>query len=186
MGEIIKDKKYGAPFSSKKEMIASLWAEGSHDIWKLAKTTATRPSYVAAVLQNAGLLKGYFDLYTSSTQDMNVYSQLFRGIMGFKNEATAMRSMKWIHRMYCEFGEMGDRAGQHHALVTALTMYDRARWSNKRREADIFRRWLMSRLNENEEFLPVRSVSAPPTRTKVSKVGKKTISGPNDPNIVQN
>jgi hypothetical protein len=30
----------------------------------------------------------------------------------------------------------------------ALTMFDRARWTNKLREADVFRRWVMDRLGE--------------------------------------
>ena len=30
----------------------------------------------------------------------------------------------------------------------ALTMFDRARWTNKQREADVFRRWLRERLDE--------------------------------------
>lgn len=41
-----------------------------------------------------------------------------------------------------------DRAGQHHALVMALTMFDRARWTGKTVEADIFRQWLQEQLNE--------------------------------------
>ena len=30
----------------------------------------------------------------------------------------------------------------------ALTMFDRARWTGKGREAEIFRQWLLARLNE--------------------------------------
>jgi len=30
----------------------------------------------------------------------------------------------------------------------ALTMFDRARWTNKLREADVFRHWLMDRLGD--------------------------------------
>ena len=32
----------------------------------------------------------------------------------------------------------------------ALTMFDRARWTGKGREAEIFRHWLMARLNDAE------------------------------------
>ena len=32
----------------------------------------------------------------------------------------------------------------------ALVMFDRARWTGKGREADIFRNWLLARLNEAE------------------------------------
>ncbi|HEY9232374.1 MAG TPA: hypothetical protein VIS78_09510, partial [Blastocatellia bacterium] len=55
-----------------------------------------------------------------------------------------------IDRLYHQFGLARDRAGQHHALVMALTMFDRARWTNKAREAGIFRDWLQARLNEAE------------------------------------
>jgi hypothetical protein len=161
MKNMLEENKNQVEKITKKDRIQELWTAGEHDVWKIAKLSETKPSYAATVLQNAGLLKGYFDLYTTTSQEMNVYSQLFRGIMGFKDEATALRSMKWLHRIYCEFRESGDRAGQHHALATALTMYDRARWSNKRKEANIFRRWLISRLNENENFLPPR----PPIKT---------------------
>jgi hypothetical protein len=32
----------------------------------------------------------------------------------------------------------------------ALVMFDRARWTGKGREADIFRQWLLARLNETD------------------------------------
>jgi hypothetical protein len=133
---------------SKKEHIVKLWQDGQHDVWKISRASETRPSYVAHVLQEAGVLQGYFDLYTTSANEMNVYSQLFRGILGFKDLANATRSMKWIHRVFCEFREMGDRAGQHHAMQMALTMFNRARYSGKHPEADVFRRWLRTRLYE--------------------------------------
>ena len=41
--------------------------------------------------------------------------------------------------------------GRHHALLMALTMFDRARWTGKEREADIFREWLIERLQEAGE-----------------------------------
>ena len=53
-----------------------------------------------------------------------------------------------IDRLYGQFEFAGDRAGQHHALVMALIMFDRARWTSKGSEARIFRRWLMLRLEE--------------------------------------
>jgi len=55
-----------------------------------------------------------------------------------------------IDQLYRQFEFAQDRAGQHHALSMALTMFDRARWTGKGREADIFRHWLLARLNEAE------------------------------------
>jgi hypothetical protein len=110
--------------------------------------TGSRSSYVASVLQDAGLMTGYFDLYTTSSHPMNVYSKFFAGRLGFKDEATAKESLEVIDRLYHQFDLARDRAGQHHALLMALTMFDRARWTGKGEEAEIFRQWLIARLNE--------------------------------------
>ena len=56
--------------------------------------------------------------------------------------------MALIDHYYKQFAFAEDRAGQHHALMMALTMFDRARWTNKPAEADVFRRWLVERLEE--------------------------------------
>jgi hypothetical protein len=64
---------------------------------------------------------------------------------------TALASVGLIDHYYRQFAFAQDRAGQHHALMMALTMFDRARWTGKTREADIFRRWLIERLDEAEE-----------------------------------
>jgi hypothetical protein len=111
--------------------------------------TKSRPSDVAAVLQEAELLSGYFDLYTTSAHPMNVYSKFFAKRLGYKDEEAARRSVELIDNYYRQFELAGDRAGQHHALLMALTMFDRARWTNKEREAGIFRRWLVDRLSES-------------------------------------
>jgi len=77
-----------------------------------------------------------------------VYSKFFAGQLGFKNEEAARRSVELIDRLYRQFELAADRAGQHHALLMALTMFDRARWTNKGTEAEVFRRWLIDRLQE--------------------------------------
>ena len=133
---------------SKKDQIRSLFMSGMGDVADLALITGSRPSYVSGVLQAEGLHHGYFDLYTSTNQPMNVYSKFFAGQLGFKDEETARRSVDVIDRLHRQFELAGDRAGQHHALLMALTMFDRARWTNKLREADVFRRWLMERLGD--------------------------------------
>jgi hypothetical protein len=133
---------------SKKDQIISLYTSGIGEVEDLAMITGARPSYVANVLQESGLMTGYFDLYTTSAHPMNVYSKFFARRLGFKDEETARASVAVIDRLYGQFELAGDRAGQHHALVMALTMFDRARWTNKPGEADIFRQWLLARLNE--------------------------------------
>jgi hypothetical protein len=133
---------------SKKDQILTLYAGGINEVEDLAIITNTRPSHVASVLQEAKLLPGYFDLYTTTAKPMNIYSKFFAKKLGFKDEETARASVELIDRYYRQFGLGGDRAGQHHALLMALTMFDRARWTGKGAEADIFRQWLMARLKE--------------------------------------
>lgn len=141
---------------TKKDQIISLYLTGMGEIEDIALITGARPSYVGSVLQEAGLLAGYFDLYTSSAHPMNVYSKFFAGKLGFKDEEAAQQSIELIDRLHRQFELAGDRAGQHHALVMALTMFDRARWTGKGREAEIFRAWLAERIEEatlpTEEF----------------------------------
>jgi len=133
--------------TSKKDQILSLFQEaGVHSIEELALLTDSRPSYIASVLREAGVLGGYFDLYTSSERPMNVYSRFFAKKLGFKDIATAERSVRYINTLYRQFERIGDRAGQHHALLMALTMRNRAAWSNKLAEAAVFARWLMPKL----------------------------------------
>ena len=57
---------------------------------------------------------------------MNVYSKFFAGGLGFKDVDTAEKSVELIDRLHRQFELAGDRAGQHHALLMALTMFDRA------------------------------------------------------------
>jgi hypothetical protein len=131
---------------TKKDQILALYASGITAVEELALITDARPSYVASVLQDSGHLPGYFDLYTRTGQPMNVYSKYFAGRLGFRDEETARASVALIDRYYRQFAQASDRAGQHHALLMALTMFDRARWTGKLAEADIFRRWLQAHL----------------------------------------
>lgn len=141
-----KQKRAARP--SRKDQIISLFISGMGEIEDIAMITGARPSYVGSVLQEAGLSSGYFDLYTSTSRPQNVYSKFFAGKLGFKDEETARESIELIDRMHRQFELAGDRAGQHHALSMALTMFDRARWTGKGREAEIFRDWLAARLAE--------------------------------------
>src|ERR687883_1778285 len=133
---------------SKKDQILALYASGMGQVEDIAMITGARPSYVGSVLQESGQRPGYFDLYTSTAHPMNVYSKFFANKLGFKDEATAQASVELIDRLYSQFEFAGDRAGQHHALMMALTMFDRARWTGKGKEAEVFLHLLMARLNE--------------------------------------
>lgn len=133
---------------TKKDQIVSLFLSGMGEIEDISMITGSRPSYVGSVLQEAGLTRSYFDLYTSTSHPMNVYSKFFAGKLGFRDESVARQSVEVIDRAHKQFELAGDRAGQHHALVMALTMFDRARFTGKAREAALFRDWLSARLDE--------------------------------------
>jgi hypothetical protein len=127
---------------SKKEQILSLYEAGTTDIAEIVRKVSARPSYVAQVLQQAGHLTGYFDLYTTTAREQNVYTRFFRNVLSFKNPEAARESVQKIDRLYNYFERLGDRAGQHQAMVLALTGKNRARWSGKQEEAEIFSEWL--------------------------------------------
>jgi len=142
---------------SKKDQILSLYTSGVDNLEDIALMTNSRTTYVASVLQSAGLISGYFDLYTTSSQPMNAHSRFFAGKLSFKNEEAANRSVELLNRMYNQFGIARDRAGQHHALLMGLMMFNRARWTGKGREADIYRRWLLTQLNEADLRTPLEA-----------------------------
>ncbi len=132
---------------SKKEMILSLYNSGTTEIEAIAAISGAKPSYIGSVLQREGLIDNYFDLYTSNAFPKNVYSKHFQGKLGFKDVFTARRSVNNLQESYVYFADRQDRAGQHHALEMALTMLDRARWTGKLQEAEIYRRWLVGKLS---------------------------------------
>ena len=134
---------------SKKDQILTLYKAGITDVTELAAITASRSSYVASVLHGAEKLPSYFDLYTSTSQPMNIYSKYFANRLSYRDVAAARESVQLIDHLHRQFAVAGDRAGQHHALLMALTLFDRARWTNKAAEADVFRRWLQDRLKDD-------------------------------------
>lgn len=138
-------KKVSVP--SKKETILSLYRSGIKEIELISAISSARPSYVGSVLQREGLIDNYFDLYTSTAQQMNIYSKHFAGKLGFKNVETARRGVVVLESAYGYFDGHQDRAGQHHALDRALTMLDRARWTGKLAEAEVYRQWLVGKLS---------------------------------------
>jgi hypothetical protein len=127
---------------SKKEQILDLYEAGTTDIADIVRRVKARPSYVAQVLQTAGYLSGYFDLYTTTGREQNIYTRFFRNVLSFKSAEAARESVQKIDRLFNYFERLGDRAGQHQAMVLALTGKNRARWSGKHEEAQVFSEWL--------------------------------------------
>src|SRR5262249_36497183 len=106
---------------TKKEQIVSLYRAGISEVEDLAMIVGARPSYVASVLQVSEHLPSYFDLYTTTAHPMNVYSKFFARKLGFKDPEAAERSVELLDHYYRQFELAADRAGQHHALLLALT-----------------------------------------------------------------
>lgn len=142
------DIKERASITSKKDMILSLFNSGVTEVETISAISGAKPSYVGSVLQREGLIDNYFDLYTSTNHPMNIYSKHFRGKLGFKTVEAAERSVETLDHTYHYFDRIQDRAGQHHTLEMALTMLDRARWTGKLEEAEVYRRWLVGKLSK--------------------------------------
>ncbi|HEX8635430.1 MAG TPA: hypothetical protein VF703_14885 [Pyrinomonadaceae bacterium] len=134
--------EHDAEARTKKEQILALYEAGTTDIARIVRQVGARPSYVAQVLQSAGRLSGYFDLYTTTGREQNVYTRFFRNVLSFKTVEAARESVQKIDRLYNYFERLGDRAGQHQAMVLALTGKNRARWSGKQEESAVFNEWL--------------------------------------------
>ena len=120
---------------------------GFRNVDEISQLTRAQPSYIAQVLRDAQLLGGYFDLYTSSEKPMNIYSKFFAKKLSFKNVESARQSVSYIDLLYHQFERIEDRAGQHHTLYMALTMRNRALWSDKLKEAKIYSDWLLNQLS---------------------------------------
>ncbi|MEN3336206.1 MAG: hypothetical protein V7641_5571, partial [Blastocatellia bacterium] len=112
-----RQRKRATRKDSKKSRILELHRAGTTEISEIARQVGTKPSYVASVLQSAGLIQGYFDLYTTTGRDQNTYSRFFRNVLSFKTVEAAKESVVRIARLYNYFDRIGDRAGQHHAEV---------------------------------------------------------------------
>lgn len=155
----IREKKV---VQSKKDMILSLFGTGVTEIETISAISGAKPSYVGSVLQREGLIDNYFDLYTSTSHPMNIYSKHFQGKLGFKDVESAERSVDLLESSYRYFEHIQDRAGQHHALEMGLTMLDRARWTGKLEEAEVYRRWLVGKLSTPLVEMPRPMVASIP------------------------
>ena len=166
---MVMESREKRALKSKKEMILSLFQAGVTEIEMIAAISGARPSYVGSVLQREGLIDNYFDLYTSTSQPMNIYSKHFRGKLGFKDVETAGRSVELLEDSYRYFDRVQDRAGQHHSLEMGLTMLDRARWTGKLEEAEVYRQWLVGKLSR-----PLVETSRPVSMALAPTVGEET------------
>lgn len=143
------NKEKMAENQSKKDQILSLFLTKHMPPEEIVEEVEASLSYVAKVLQDAGYLQNYFDLYTSTKHSMNIYSRLFAHRIGFKTQKIAQKSVHILDQWYRKFKKSNDRTGQHHALVVALTMFNRARWIKKKEEALIFQQWIIQCLNDD-------------------------------------
>src|SRR5690606_18808920 len=123
--------------TTKKKQILELYLSGQRDLEAIARSVSSSISYVASVLRKAGWLSDYYDLYTTSSVPMNLYAKELRGRrLGFKDVARSQESVKILDQTYRLYEKRKERAGQHHILLLALTLYNRARWSGKVAEAE--------------------------------------------------
>src|SRR5438045_6530453 len=106
----LTETEESAEHRTKKEQILSLYERGTRDIAEIVRRVKARPSYVAQVLQTAGHLDGYFDLYTTTGREQNVYTRYFRNVLAFRNLEAARESVARIDRLYNYFERLGDRA----------------------------------------------------------------------------
>ncbi|HYJ90689.1 MAG TPA: hypothetical protein VEV84_05225 [Pyrinomonadaceae bacterium] len=160
MDKVLQKTSGTRELKSKKDMILSLFKSGVTEIETIAAVSGAKPSYVGSVLHKMGLVDNYFDLYTSTGYPMNVYSKHFRGKLGFRDVETAKRGVRTLENGYQYFSRIQDRAGQHHTLELGLTMLDRARWTAKLEEAEIYRQWLVGKLSVPLVEAPKPSVLA--------------------------
>jgi hypothetical protein len=160
MEKVLQNTSVPGELKSKKDMILSLFNSGVTEIETIAAVSGAKSSYVGSVLQREGLVDNYFDLYTSTGYPMNVYSKHFQGKLGFRDVEAAEKSVRILENGYQYFSRIQDRAGQHHTLELALTMLNRARWTGKLEEAEIYRRWLVGKLSVPLVEAPKPSVLA--------------------------
>ena len=169
MEKVLPNTRIPGELKSKKDMILSLFNSGVNEIETIAAIAGAKPSYVGSVLHREGLVDNYFDLYTSTGYPMNVYSKHFRGKLGFRDVESAEKSVRVLENGYQYFSRVQDRAGQHHTLELALTMLNRARWTGKLDEAEIYRRWLVGKLSIPlvEAPRPAALAAAEPRATRI-------------------
>lgn len=76
--------------------------------------------------------------------DATAYDGFFKNVLSLTTEEAARESVEKIERLYRNFERLGDRAGQHHVEVLALTGRNRARWGGKPEVANVYETWLFN------------------------------------------
>ena len=85
---------------------------------------------------------------TGNEKYKDQYEKFFAGRLSLADETEAGRSVAAIDELYRRSEAEHDLGARHQALLKALTMCDQANLSGKRREAELFRRWLETRLEK--------------------------------------
>jgi hypothetical protein len=129
---------------TKREQILALYEGGTKDVEEIAHQVKARVSHVIEVLHRAGHLGCHWDLYEITDAERAIYARYFRTVLDLKDVEAARESVTRIDRLFNYFERLGDRMGMHHAQIVALTGKNRARWSGKLEESQIFSDWLAS------------------------------------------
>jgi hypothetical protein len=74
-----------------------------------------------------------------------------KNILQFKSIEGAKVSIERIAKLYEYFDRLGDRAGQHHCEVMALTGRNRARFAGLKEQSAIFEDWLFNHDKEQSK-----------------------------------
>lgn len=95
----------------------------------------------------------YIDLYPGITDE--AYRRFFKHVADIGSVEGAQKSVERIKQLYTYFETIGDRAGQHNAVVIALSAYHRAYFAGKRNIAIMYSNyitWLLTRSNTLAEL----------------------------------
>ncbi|MFN0119829.1 MAG: hypothetical protein ACKV2V_04940 [Blastocatellia bacterium] len=82
------------------------------------------------------------DTTGAEREQADFYARFFHGARAFDTPDAARQSVAHIDRMFHYFERVGDRDGQHHAMVAALTGRNHARWHDRPEAAALFAEWL--------------------------------------------
>jgi hypothetical protein len=143
---------------TKKDRIFELYDEGLN-VETIAEIINSSPSYVANTLIESGRAVDYFDLYVT-TRRHNRYSQIFEGLLRFKDPEATRESIRKIDHLYHQFLRDGDRRGMYHAQLLVLIGKNRAEGMGKFNEAALFTRWLKAHLEDTpqENYLETEQI----------------------------
>jgi hypothetical protein len=115
---------------------------------RLGPEQKTSPSYIAAILREAGKRVDYTDRFTDPLQE-EPYASRLEGVLEFHSLESAEASLRKLDAMYREYREISDRIGT--GLVRSLVLKGKLRAQSlaanprvspeKRREKQEIARW---------------------------------------------